>query len=113
MNFPKLEHDKNGYLTENGQPKSLVQSDLHQCYNCGKFGDLARHEIFHEDMSGNMRDRSKQYGLWLSLCPVCHGLYHSYKQIYMPTMKIAQAKAMEEYDWSIDDFRGLFGKNYL
>ena len=100
-------------LDKNGYAPSIVQSDTSICYNCKRGGDVARHELFHDDMSGRLRDKSKRYGLWVGLCPVCHGYYHTYSQIYKPTQKIAQQRAMDLYGWSIGGFRKEFGKSYI
>ena len=64
-----------------------------------------------------MRDRCKQYGLWVHLCHYrCHqgptGV-HGDKDFDLALKQEAQAYGMAVYGWTPEDFAMLFGKNYL
>lgn len=53
-------------LDSNGYAPSILH-DKPTCLICGRFG-VARHEVYF----GPYRDKSKQLGLWVALCPWCH-----------------------------------------
>lgn len=94
----------------NGYRKSLFNTEDGVCYNCGLVGDTARHEILH----GANRSISKKTGLWIAVCPRCHTLIHQEDNgKYLYLKEKAQEKYMHEYNVSIDEFRILFGRNYL
>lgn len=90
-------------------------SIMHQpdgaCYICGRTDRaLQRHEIFH----GANRDRSKQFGLWVNLCYVCHDQLHHVGGGLDHQLKVEGQEAAEiYYGWSNDEFRLIFGRNYL
>lgn len=97
-------------LDANGYAPSIIQiyeSDV--CLICEASGNLARHEIF----NGNNRQKSKAYGLWVSLCPRCHYLVHSEPEKYKYLKQFGQIRAMANYNWTAKDFRDRFGKNYI
>ena len=96
--------DRNGYA-----PSILQKSEC--CFRCGtQYGKIDRHEVFHADMGGKMRERSKRYGLWVRLCRDCHQAAH---EDYARRLKrYAQGMAQEEYGWSTETFIKLFGKSY-
>lgn len=100
-------------LDRNGYAPSVIDvfAELDKaCFFCGKRGDLARHEVFH----GSNRTRSKNLGCWVYLCPECHTKLHSKDPALDRQLKqIGQRKAMEWYDWTIEDFRERFGKSYV
>ena len=100
--------DRNGYFP------SILQDDTTQCFACGRRDrKLDRHEVW----GGAFRGKSKAYGLWVTLCHhPCHlgNDGYQYSESKNRGLKaFAQIKAMQYYGWSIDDFRKLFGKNYL
>ena len=91
---------------------SIVQNDTDErCFLCGRRdGKLDRHEIFH----GAYRERSKEFGLWVTLCHPCHMVLHHMGRNYDCRLKrIGQKAAMDKYKLSMQSFRYLFGKNYL
>ena len=60
-----------------------------------------------------------EYGLVIPLCQAEHhnqfqskGI-HFDKELCDKWHRIGQKKAMEHYGWNEDDFRRVFGKNYL
>ena len=95
-------------LDSNGYAPSIVHPIGDACFRCDYMGELARHEIF----NGSYRGKSKALGLWVYLCQQCHALIHRERDERMKLKVIGQRDAMYWYDWSTDDFRKEFGKNY-
>lgn len=86
------------------------------CYLCGRekcggeYIALERHHV----MNGNPnRKKAEQYGLWVYLCPPCHRKVHAEFALRYHLKQTAQREAMKTYGWNFDDFRRIFGKNYL
>ncbi len=98
----------------NGYNPSILQSEEEQayCYRCGRSCEkLDRHEVW----GGVNRDKSKQYGLWVTLChESCHlnGVHADAKEAQRLRTK-AQRIAMKHYGWSKEDFIRLFGRSYI
>lgn len=96
--------------------KSILQVER-ECYLCGKNGlsdPLDEHHIF----GASNRKKSEKYGLKVYLCHnSCHifgkNSVHKNATVNNALKAKAQEKAMEYYGWSVDDFRNIFGKNYL
>ena len=93
--------------------KSILQMDKHSCFLCGSYNWIEEHHVF----GGANRKLSEKYGLKVYLCHWCHneppfGVHH-HKDNRQALQCIAQAKAMRHYGWTEDDFRRIFGKNYL
>lgn len=96
---------------------SILTDDLTTCIECGKRNcNINLHEIFY---GTGKRKLSIKYGLVIPLCDdKCHDQVNS-RGIHFDVVmrdkwhKIGQQKAMEHYDWSIEDFRDVFGKSYL
>lgn len=98
-----VEMDRNGYVPS-------IMHDNGRCYFCGRTGSLQRHEVF----GSAYRDRSKEYGLWVNLCPECHHeLHFQNADKKLQLRKRGQREAMFWYGWSTEEFRELFGKNYI
>lgn len=95
-------------LDKNGYAASLFALEPHTCFHCHKVGDVARHELFF----GPLRSKSKQYGLWITVCPACHALIHDSGELQDYYHKLGQAMAMVYYKWNVADFRQRFYKNY-
>lgn len=106
-----MENEFGVRLDSNGYAPSVIQPyDNGFCFLCGKMGDLARHEVFH----GASRNKSKELGCWVSLCPECHDELHKKDASIDRHLKlIGQRAAMLEYHWTVEDFRERFGKNYV
>jgi len=96
--------DKNGYA-----PSIMHIFADDACFNCEAIGDLCRHEIF----NGSERERSKAYGLWVNLCPRCHMDIHNDAELRRQLKVTGEMCALNWYDWTIEDFRERFGKNYV
>lgn len=94
---------------------SIVQTDKTHCYLCGMnstIEPLDEHHIF----SGHAnRKLSERYGLKVYIHhSKCHleGV-HKNAEMNKALKAVAQQIAMNYYGWSVDDFRNIFGKNYL
>ena len=105
-------------LDKNGYAPSIVQEEADKsCYLCyanGAVDPLNRHEVF----GGAYREKSKRFGLWISLChDRCHqNGRNSVHQNHLTAELVkrdAQRAAMKTYGWSREDFIREFGKNYL
>ena len=101
-----MTRDKNGYAP------SIMQTDLHKCFRCGRTtGKLDRHENY-----GNAnRQKSKRLGLWVILChQECHldGV-HAQRKIAEALKQAGQVAAMKTYGWTKEDFIREIGRNYL
>lgn len=93
---------------------SILTDDLEHCIICGR-PYINKHEIF----GASNRELSKKYGLVIPLCQEfhhnqyqCRGI-HFDKALMDKWHKIGQEKFMEYYNKSADEFRQIFGRNYL
>lgn len=90
---------------------------MRRCWKCGRNGTadpLDRHHIF----GGANRKKSEKYHLVVDLCHNrCHifgeEAVHNNKDTMQELHEYGQRKAMAENNWTIDDFRRVFGKNYI
>lgn len=96
-------------LDKNGYAPSLFVHESFCCFRCHRFGDTVRHEIY----GGALRSKSKQYGLWVNVCPDCHNAIHVSGILQYHYHKQGQLLAEAYYHWNHDDFRRRFYKNYL
>ena len=87
-----------------------------ECFLCKRnrhAGRLERHHIF----GGARRALSDQYGLIVTLCADCHRLaphaVHRCAETMQYLHEYGQAQAMRENGWTVDQFRQVFGKNYI
>lgn len=93
--------------------QSIVDNGIAKCYFCGATRQLERHHIY----GGANRAKSEKYGLTVTLCHTCHnepprGVHYNANSM-LRLRRAAQARAMQVYGWSTDDFRKIFGKNYI
>ena len=96
--------------------KSIIQADRTQCFICGRnaqadYWGLDEHHCY----GGANRNLSERYGLKVYLCHhSCH-LYgvHKNAELSRQLKEKVQRIAMQYYNWSIEDFRRIFGKSYL
>lgn len=95
--------------------KSIIQSDPSHCFLCGSSAEpLDEHHVF----SGKNRKLSEKYGLKIYLCHNrCHifgaNAVHANAAVNRAVQEAVQRKAMEQYGWSEDEFRQIFGKSYF
>ena len=98
--------------------KSIIQKDLNTCFLCGQPASELHH-IF----GGAMRKKSDKLGLTVRLCHDCHnepqkpgvhsGGVHFNKAKMEYLHRVGQRAAMKQYNWTVDEFRREFYKNYL
>ena len=105
---------KNEYganLDRNGYAPSIIDRECEGCHWCGCTGTkLDRHEVFH----GPFRQKSKEYGLWINLCPGCHRTVHNGNGTVDSLLKEeGELAALFYYEWTPEEFIRRFGKNYL
>lgn len=85
-----------------------------KCFLCGQWGWLEEHHIF----GGANRKHSEKYGLKVGLCGIsCHRegtkAAHRCAETAQILHEYGQKKFMNEQGATIDEFRDVFGKNYL
>lgn len=89
----------------------MPESEL---YATKRFAGSHRHEVFFGSAN---RQKSIKLGLVVFLTPEMHNMsdygVHFNKDFDNELKQIGQKAAMEKYNWSIDDFRREFGRNYL
>jgi hypothetical protein len=97
--------------------ESIIQKDKTKCFICKQnpCGDpLDKHHIF----GAALRSKSEKYGLTVYIHhDKCHifgeNAVHRNAEINRKLQAIAQKKAMQKYNWTEEDFRKEFYKNYL
>ena len=113
--MPKNEYgeklDRNGYA-----PSIMEGHGDGWCYLCHEDVDTTeRHEVFFG--TGGSRQKCKELGLWVNLCPTCHRngerAVHTNAEVCQQVKQDAQRAAMERYGWSEETFRSYFWKSYL
>lgn len=72
----------------------------------------------HHVFGGAKRKQSEKYGLTVYLHhQKCHIFgkesVHKNASVDRAVKEVAQKVAMRHYGWSVDDFRKIFGKNYI
>lgn len=85
-----------------------------KCFLCGRFGMMETHHIF----GASNRKLSEQYGLKVLLCgESCHRngekAAHRNKDTALMLHQYGQRKFMQEQGATADQFRAVFGRNYL
>ena len=97
------------------KPRSILPTQKGECYLCGRKGSTEEHHIF----GGPNRQLSEKFRLKVDLCTECHrtGEYavHDSKHSKETKEKLHQdgQRAFEWYWGSREEFREIFGKNYL
>ena len=92
---------------------------MKSCFLCGRNGRGDRLERHHQHIFGGARrPLSEKYGLVVYLCGErCHrgGEYSAHKngEIAAYLHKYGQEKAMQENNWTVEQFVEVFGKNYI
>lgn len=95
---------------------SIIQKDRSVCFICGKndqadyFG-LDEHHVF----GASNRKKSEKYGLKVYIChDSCHlNGVHKNAKLNRKVQSVVQKRAMQYYGWSVEDFIGIFGRNYI
>lgn len=97
--------------------KSILQQNENVCFLCGCWLNVCGAEEHHIFGGYANRQLSEKYGLKVRLCHNCHneppqGVHHN-KELMDRLRRLGQTVAMKQYGWSVDEFRSIFGKNYL
>ena len=97
--------------------ESILQDDKTVCFLCGKNANLEPLDCHHIFGAAN-RKKSEKYGLKVYLHHhQCHifgkDSVHKNNEANQALKAQAQQMAMEYYGWTVDEFRNIFGKNYL
>lgn len=92
--------------------KSIV-SNVKECIVCGRTDNLHRHHVFYGNAN---RSLSEEHGCWVYLCGFHHNMsnhgVHFDKKLDLKLKQMCQL-IWEEKNGTRDDFRKVFGKNYL
>lgn len=97
--------------------ESIIQKDKTKCFICGQnpCGDsLDKHHIF----GAALRSKSEKYGLTVYLHHNrCHifgeNAVHVNAKVNRKLQALAQREAMKKYNWTEEDFRKEFHRNYI
>ena len=91
---------------------SIIQQNK-QCYKCGTTQNLHSHHIY--SCIAN-RKLSEEFDLKIWLCGKHHNLsnqgIHFDREFELEVKQMAQEKAMEYYDWTVEEWIKKFGKNW-
>lgn len=83
------------------------------CFLCKRWRPLERHHIF----GASNRKKSEKYGLTVDLCAECHRTGKKAAHKNFETMQYlheyGQQLAMEKHNLSAEEFRSIFGMNYI
>lgn len=92
--------------------KSILQENK-ECYICETTNWLEEHHVF----GGANRKLSEKYGLKIYLCHRHHNEppdgIHFDTWLMNRVRQDSQKKFMEHYNKTADEFRQIFGKNYI
>lgn len=88
---------------------SIIQQESELCYICGQWATDTHHCI-HGTANRKLADKD---GLTVRLCRTCHENLHIKGNFDRELQRIAQARWMEYYGKSEDDFRRRYGKSFL
>ena len=97
--------------------KSILQKNTDKCFICKQNpnGDpLDKHHVY----GGALRSKAERYGLFVYIHHnKCHifgeHAIHRDAEVNRQVQEYAQKKAMQVYNWTVDDFRREFYKNYI
>lgn len=94
--------------------KSIIQQgDYPVCYISGRSDHLEEHHVF----GGINRKNSEKYGLKIYLTADKHKFkkdsIHMNRELSDRVKAEVQLIAMEHYDWTVEEFRLIFGKSYI
>ena len=82
-----------------------------RCYLCHHLGPVERHHVF----GGSYRKTCDKLGLTIDLCPDCHRFLHSGYCIETKRQirREVQLRAMEEHNWTMDEWLSIFNKSWI
>jgi hypothetical protein len=98
--------------------ESIIQEDRTHCFICGMNASVEPLDEHHVYFGTANRKKSEKYGLKVYLHHrKCHIFgresVHGNAGVDRALKARVQQMAMEHYGWSVEDFRKIFGKNYL
>lgn len=92
--------------------KSIIQTDLDECWVCGTKQNIHIHHIFYGTSN---RKQSEKYGCIIALCQEHHtgneGVH--FNRALDITLKRTAQVYFETHIGNRDEFREIFGKSYL
>jgi sulfur relay (sulfurtransferase) complex TusBCD TusD component (DsrE family) len=92
--------------------RSIIPQDPNRCYLCGEAADwrgMHEHHVF----GRANRKISEKYGLKVRVCANCHDRVHADSEERESLQAKLQTIAMKVYNWTVEDFRKIFGKSYV
>lgn len=97
--------------------KSIIQEDMAHCFLCGMNNNSEPFDCHHV-YGGSNRKNSEKYGLKVYIHHSrCHifgeNSVHRNKEVDRTLKAMVQKIAMRHYGWSVEDFRKIFGRNYI
>lgn len=97
--------------------KSIIQEDRTHCFICGMNANLEPLDE-HHCFGGANRKKSEKYGLKVYIHhSKCHifgeNSVHQNAEVDRALKTVVQKIAMRHYGWTIEEFRSIFGKNYI
>ena len=95
------------------KPFTIITNEYERCLICGSYRWIEWHHVF----GASNRKKSTHYGLVVPLCRWHHNEppngVHFNAELRQRLQAMAQRKAMKHYGWTVDQFRAVFGKNYI
>ena len=86
---------------------------MNRCFICGRYGPTERHHVY----NGPFRKKSDKYGYTVQLCHYCHNEppngVHFNQEVDNALKGYFQQFAMEENNWTKEDFIREFGRSYI
>lgn len=99
---------RSGHIKDS-QRWSWITPNFDYCFLCSATHvPLEKHEVFHGTAN---RQKSKDYGMVVSLCPRCHRLVHSDRNVDRRLQALVQAM-WESKGHSREEWMNIFHKNY-
>ena len=101
--------------------KSILNTQKHICYRCGKYGQTERHHLIGGTAN---RKLSEEDGLWVYLCRECHNIPPRGVHFDAQAMKRLRQVGQRAYEEKMAQnglneaearqaFMDRYGKNYL
>lgn len=91
--------------------KSIIpDGEYPVCFISGRSDNLELHHVYNGIAE---RKLSEKYGLKVWLNREIHNEIHINREMRNQLKADMQKIAMEHYDWSIEEFRLIFGKSYI
>lgn len=97
--------------------ESIIQKDKTHCFICGMNSNLEPLDCHHVYGAAD-RKTSEKYGLKVYIHHhKCHifgeNSVHKNAEVDRALKRLVQKRAMKYYGWTVEQFRELFGKNYI